>query len=64
MGYKADVLNIIQRKIGRIIIYKTGYGPFVSYLQRFGKKGTPTYSYGAPQEPQHISYYPELTGHR
>ena len=42
----------------------TGHGPYVSYLRRFGKEGTPRHSCGVPQEPQHLSYCQELATHR
>lgn len=48
LGYKLDALGAIQKRMGRIIIHRTGYGPFVNYLRRFSKKGTPTYSYNTP----------------
>lgn len=50
--------------MGRVVIHRTGYGPFVSYLRRFGKEGTPVHGCGAPQEPQHLSYCPWLEEYR
>ena len=43
---------------------RTGHGPFVSYLKRFGKEGTPKHNCDVPQEPQHLSYCQELAAHR
>ena len=50
--------------MGKIVQYRTGYGPYVSYLRRFGKDGTPRHSCGVPQELQYLSYCRELAAYR
>jgi len=50
--------------MGEIVQHRTGHGPFVSYLRRFGKEGTPKHHCGVPQEPQHVSYCRGLAAHR
>jgi len=50
--------------MGKIVAHRSGHRPFVSYLKRFQKKGLPRHSYGTPQKPQHLSYYPKLEPYR
>jgi len=50
--------------MGKIVTHRSGYGPFVSYLRRFQKERLPRHSYGTPQKPQHLLYYPKLEPHK
>ena len=59
-----DALSTTRPRMGKIVQHRTGHGPFVSYLRRFGKEGTPRHHCGTPQEPQHVSYCRELAAHR
>ena len=64
LGPHPDALNTTRPRMGKIVQHRTGHGPYVSYLRRFGKEGTPVHSCGVPQEPQHLSYCQELAAHR
>jgi len=64
LGPHPDALNTTRPRMGKIVQHRTGHGPYVSYLRRFGKEGTPVHSCGVPQEPQHLSYCRELAAHR
>ena len=50
--------------MGKIVMYRIGHGPFVSYLKRFRKEGLPLHGCGTPQETQYVSYCPDLEPHR
>ena len=64
LGPSPDALNTTRPRMGKIVQHRTGHGPFVSYLRRFKKEGTPRHHCGTPQEPQHLSYCQELAAHR
>jgi len=48
LGPYPDTLSTTRPRMGKIIQYRTGYSPYVSYLRRFGKEETPRYSCGVP----------------
>jgi len=64
LGPEPDALGTPRPRMGKIVAHRSGHGPFVSYLRRFQKEGLPKHSCGTPQEPQHLSYCPELEPHR
>jgi len=51
LGPEPDTLSTPRPRMGKIVAYRSGHGPFVSYLRRFQKEGLPRHSCGTPQEP-------------
>lgn len=63
-GVTPDLLQGQRRVVGAVVAHRTGHGPFVSYLKRFGKPGLPRCLCGSPRDPRHLLYCPLVGGPR
>ena len=63
LGPRPDALGTTRKRLGRIVMHRTGHGPFTSYLRRFGKEGAPLCACGTPRETQHLVYCKLLAPH-
>lgn len=59
-----DVLTGDRRTVSTMVSHRTRHGPFVSYLHRFGKTGTPRCRCGVPREVKHLLYCPDTAARR
>lgn len=64
LGPEPDLLSGTRRQVFEVFTHRTGHGPFVSYLRRFGKEGIPVHECGTPREVQHLSCCRLMAAHR